>query len=332
MAKVFLLRQMSFAVHPRNTNIMNTIIITGANRGIGYEAALQLARLAPSEQIIIGSRDVATGKEAVQSIAQKTGHKHLKCMALDLGSLASVKSFALALAKDNARISALVNNAGGQNIGATRFTKDGFEETFGINHLGPFYLTHLLLPMMAEESSITFTASGAHDPAQRGAMEMERPVYSSAEELAHPAPARESQKTIGERRYTTSKLCNVLTTYELQRHLEGRSIRVNALDPGMVPGTGLARTYPAVVRFAWKNVLPVLRLFFRNVNSAQKSGINLANLAIGKQYRGYKGKYFEGAREIPSSADSYSRAYQTDLWETSLRLAGLKKEEAVLLA
>ncbi len=310
---------------------MNTIIITGANRGIGYEAALQLARLAPGEQIIIGSRNTTTGNEAAASIARKTGHKHLKCMALDLASLASIRSFVSALEKDGVRISALVNNAGGQNIGPTKFTKDGFEETFGINHVGPFYLTQLLLPLMAEESSITFTASGTHDPKQKTGME--HPAYTTAQELAHPAAATagEKQTTIGLRRYTTSKLCNVMTAYALQRHLEGTSIRVNAFDPGMVPGTGLARTYPPLLRAVWKYAMPVLRLFVRNVNSAQKSGAALANLAVAKEYRGYRGKYFEGAKEIDSSADSYNRAYQTDLWETSLRLTGLKKKEAASL-
>lgn len=306
---------------------MNTIIITGANRGIGYEAALQLIRLAPDEQIIIGSRSAKSGAEAVNSIARKTAHKHLKCMALDLASLSSIKSFALALAKDKVCISALVNNAGGQNIGPTKFTEDGFEETFGINHLGPFYLTHLLLPLMSKESSITFTASGAHDPSQTSGLAMEHPVYSTAQELAYPAATAESQKTVGERRYTTFKLCNVMTTYSLQRHLAGTSIRVNAFDPGMVPGTGLARTYPRVLRFVWKNVLPLMRVFMRNVNSAQKPGANLANLAVSKQYQGYNGKYFEGAKAIDSSKDSYNLEYQKNLWKTSLRLTGLQQEE-----
>lgn len=308
---------------------MNSIIITGANRGIGYECALQMARLAPNEQIIIACRNVVLGNEAVKSIKHKTGHQHLKCIPLDLASLKSIKDFATVFAKEKFnRIISLVNNAGLQNIGATKYTTDGFEETFGTNHLGPFYLTLLLLPLMTEEGSIIFTASGTHDPAQKSGVEP--PVYTSAEELANPKITDEKANVVGQRRYSTSKLCNIMTVYELQRHLQNTSICVNAFDPGMVPGTGLARTYPPLLQFLWKNVMPVLTLFMRNVNSVKKSGANLANVAFAKQFQHIKGKYFEGAKVIQSSQDSYNRAYQKDLWKTSLRLTNIKQQETSL--
>ena len=301
---------------------MNSIIITGGNRGIGYECALQMARLAPNEQIIIACRNAGLGNEAIKSIEHKTGHQHLKCIPLDLASLQSVKDFAAAFAKEkNNRIISLVNNAGLQNIGATKYTTDGFEETFGINHLGPFYLTHLLLPLMAENASITFTASGTHDPAQKTGVEP--PVYITAQELAYPEPRNEKPDVAGLRRYSTSKLCNIMTVYELQRHLQNTSIRVNAFDPGMVPGTGLARSYPPLLQFVWKNIMPVLTLLKRNVNNVKKSGANLANLAFGKQFQAFNGKYFEGTKVIQSSQDSYNRTFQTDLWQTSLRLTNI---------
>ncbi len=308
---------------------MNSIIITGANRGIGYECALQMARLAPHEQIIIACRDITSGNEAIKIIEHKTGHQHLKCIPLDLASLKSIKDFATVFAKEKYnRILSLVNNAGLQNIGATKYTADGFEETFGTNHLGPFYLTLLLLPLMAEEASVIFTASGTHDPAQKTGVEP--PVYTSAQELAYPNTTDEKANVVGQRRYSTSKLCKIMTVYELQRHLENTPIRVNAFDPGMVPGTGLARTYPPVLKFVWRYVMPLLSLFMRNVNTAKKSGTNLANVAFAKQFRHIKGKYFEGVTVIQSSHDSYNRAYQKDLWDTTLRLTKIKQQETSL--
>lgn len=308
---------------------MNSIIITGANRGIGYECALQMARLAPNEQIIIACRNVDLGNKAIESIEHKTGHQHLKCIPLDLASLKSIKDFASAFAKEKYnRIISLVNNAGLQNTGATKYTTDGFEETFGTNQLGPFYLTHLLLPLMAEKASITFTASGTHDPAQKTGVEP--PVFTTAQELAYPEMTNEKPITVGLRRYSTSKLCNIMTVYELHRRLANTSIRVNAFDPGMVPGTGLARTYPPILQFIWKNIMPALTLFKRNVNSVKKSGVNLANLAFAKQFQAFNGKYFEGTKVIQSSQDSYNRAFQTDLWQTCLRLTNIRQEEIML--
>jgi len=305
---------------------MNSIIITGANSGIGYECALQMAKIAPNEQLIIACRNVQSGNEAIQSIQKKTGHQHLKCISLDLASLKSIASFKETFSKEkNNRIVALVNNAGIQNIGETKYTSDGFEETFGVNHLGPFYLTLLLLPLMAKDASITFTASGTHDPAQKTGMPP--PVFKEAGLLAHPEKSTEKALTVGQRRYTTSKLCNVMTVYELQNHLDQTNIRVNAFDPGLVPGTGLARNYPPFLKFISDRIFPVLILFLHNVNSAKTSGTNLTNLAYADEYKQFKGKYFEGAKVIQSSQDSYNKEYQVDLWKTSVELMHVKQED-----
>jgi NAD(P)-dependent dehydrogenase (short-subunit alcohol dehydrogenase family) len=145
---------------------MKLIIITGANSGIGFECALQIARTAGDAQIILACRNVQSGKEAVKKIKYKTGNRNLVCWPLDLASLESVKHFASDFAKlPDPVISALINNAGGIFMGKTSYTADGFEMTFGTNHLGGFYLTLLLVPFIEENGSITFTSSGVHDPA-----------------------------------------------------------------------------------------------------------------------------------------------------------------------
>ncbi|MFC3365285.1 hypothetical protein ACFOG5_19080 [Pedobacter fastidiosus] len=121
-----------------------------------------------------------------------------------------------------------------------------------------------------------------------------------------------------------------MAVYQLQKHLENTSIRVNAFDPGLVPGTGLARTYPPLLKFMWNNIMPVLTLFRRNTNTAKKSGTNLANLAFAQQYKNLNGKYVEGTKVISSSKDSYNKSFQKDLWNTSIKLAHINQAETSL--
>lgn len=215
-----------------------------------------------------------------------------------------------------------------QNVGETIYTKDGFEETFGVNQLGPFYLTLLLLPCLTQDAHITFTASGTHDPKQKTGMAPA--VFINAELLAHPEKTREKEMTVGQRRYATSKLCTVMTVYKLQDHLSDTNIHVNGFDPGLVPGTGLARNYPPFLKFIFDKILPALILFVHNVRTAKTSGTNLANLAYAPDYKQFKGKYFEGKKEIPSSEDSYNPIYQKDLWDTSIRLSNIKQADTSL--
>ncbi len=305
---------------------MESIIITGATGGIGYECAMQMAEIAPNEQIIIACRNQQSGDKVIQNIKQKTGHKNIISMPLDLESLQSVRDFIVQFSKQpNNKIIALINNAGIQNVAKTQYTKEGFEVTFGVNHLASTYLTLLLLPFMDNNASITFTSSGTHDPKQKTGMEP--PIFKSAKELAYPTETNEKPLTVGQRRYTTTKLCNILMTYELQRKLSETNIRVNAFDPGFVPGTGLARNYPPFLRFISNEILPVLRFFVHNVNTAQVSGKRLANLAYADQYKNFKGKYFEGDKEINSSTDSYNKEYQNILWTSTIDLLGIEQNE-----
>ncbi|MFC2185720.1 SDR family NAD(P)-dependent oxidoreductase [Fulvivirgaceae bacterium LMO-SS25] len=298
---------------------MDSIIITGATSGIGFECALRMARIARNEQIIIPARNIKTGKEVVEKIKDETGHINLKCLELDLSSLQSIRQFSQTLSEENRlSISILINNAGIQNISKTQYTTDGFEQTFGVNHLGAFALTMQLLPFMKKDCHIIFTSSETHDPALK--KPIAPPVYTSAQELAFPKETSEKQTIIGQRRYSTSKLCNIMMTYELQERLKKTNIRVNAYDPGMTPGTGLAKTYPPVMRFLWKNVFPALTLLKSNINTPAQAGRNLANLAYSEKYKDLKGIYFSDGKVVKTSVDSYNKEFQKDLWKGSLRL------------
>ncbi|WP_236979669.1 SDR family NAD(P)-dependent oxidoreductase [Membranihabitans maritimus] len=298
---------------------MDSIIITGATSGIGFQCALQMARMAKNEQIIIPARNIKAGKEVIEKIKDKTGHNNLKYLELDLASLQSIRQFSEKLSKEKSlSISILLNNAGVQYIGKTQYTKDGFEQTFGVNHLGAFALTMQLLPFMKSDCHITFTSSETHDPALK--TPIEPPIYTTAQELAFPKETSEKQNIVGQRRYSTSKLCNIMTVYELQNRLQHTNIRVNAYDPGMTPGTGLAKTYSPVMRFLWKNIFPVLTLFKSNIHTPAQAGRNLANLAYSGKYKDLKGIYFSDGKVVRTSIDSYNKDFQKDLWNGSLEL------------
>ncbi len=167
---------------------------------------------------------------------------------MELSSLSSVRAFGQGFIsrEDLPPLRAIVCNAGLQVVGGTSYTEDGFETTFGVNHLGHFLLVNLLLKRLAAPARIVFVSSGTHDPKRRTGMSA--PRYLGAQALAHPHehpdPVEKSEAPgkLGRRRYTTSKLCNVLCSYELDRRLrrEGLStakapINVNAFDPGPCP-------------------------------------------------------------------------------------------------
>ncbi len=309
---------------------MKSIIITGANSGIGFECAMQMAKIAPNEQIVLACRNVQGGNEAIEKIKQKTNHQHLLCLPLDLASLQSVRDFKTTFSKSsNHVISTLVNNAGAifDKLG---YTKDGFEMTFGTNHLGGFYLTLLLLPFIEKNGSITFTASDTHDPTKKTGAGP--PVYTSAKDLAFPNKEEKTTLKTAQRRYSTSKLCNVLTAYVLQEKLLSKNIRVNAFDPGLTPGTGFLRSIPSFVRF-------VLTLYFRilvylkireNTNFPKTSGSRLANLAYAKEFQNLNGIYFSDGKVTKSSTDSYNKNYQLDLWKSSIELTGIQQQDTTI--
>ncbi|WP_428390463.1 SDR family NAD(P)-dependent oxidoreductase [Lichenicoccus sp.] len=301
-----------------------TIVVTGGNSGLGFECASALSA-DHNNVVVIACRDTARANQAAQKLRQGGGRVDVLC--LDLSSQPSIHAFVDAFrARTLPPLAGIVCNAGGQNVGAPARTAEGFEATFGVNHLGHYLLARLMLPDLAPGGRITFVTSNTHDPRQKTGMPA--PRYETAEALAHDLePGAEP----GKRRYTTSKLCNIYTAYELAGHLAAspdprlQSIRVNAFDPGMMPGTGLAQTYPPVLRFAWHYVLPVLTLFKRNVNTPARSGRRLARLAAGSEANA-TGKYFSDGHETLSSALSLDRAKALDLWNSSADMTRLPRD------
>jgi light-dependent protochlorophyllide reductase len=309
-----------------------TVIITGGNTGLGYQCAKAILKSDSFFHILIACRNPDKAANAIEKLKKETGSSNITSIKLDLSSLSSVRKFTDEFA--NAKLPplhAVVCNAGMQSLSRTSFTEDGYEITFGVNHLGHFLLVNKLLKIFAEPGRIVFVSSGTHDPEQKTGMP--EPLYISAKLLAHPADNNENFGLIGRRNYTTSKLCNIYSTYELAKRIAnetGKKITVNAFDPGMLPGTGLARDYGIVSRFIWKYIFPVMTLFVRNVNSVSKSGNALASLVTNPKLNETTGKYFEGENEIKSSNLSYSKINAQDLWNTSIELTKLQKDETIL--
>lgn len=323
------------------TKYTSTILITGGTAGLGYEAALSLARHFPtSHQIIIASR---TDKDAAATkINQTLKQSNTVFLPLDLSNPDSISSFAKTITSQYPKITHLLLNAGLQFPGGLEFfqPENGkkIEKTFQVNHLGHAQLFFLLLPHLSQDLHLVITSSGTHDPAQKSGLPDAN--YTTAEEVAVPDSQKANKD--GRERYATSKLCNVLWTYALERRAKSSSAaaagaagkeggkegwKVNAFDPGLIPGTGLAREYPALLRFIWLHIfpriIPVLKMLFKtgNIHTAKESGGNLARLAIGEDERGgdsvkgASGKYWEGRKVIRSSEVSYDEGKQEDLWK-----------------
>jgi len=306
-----------------------TVIITGGNSGLGYECAKTIANSRQSWHIVVAGRSQQRISAAAQQLAAIAPDSQVEALILDLASLKSVRKFAQDFAaRGLPPLRALVCNAGIQVVSGTTYTEDGFETTFGVNHLGHFLLANLLLKHLAAPARIVVVSSDTHDPAQRTGMP--EPRYATAAALAWPERSADSPSTaedantVGRRRYTTSKLCNLYFTYELSRRLEKQGlstnlkpVTVNAFNPGMMPGTGLARDYHPLMRFAWNYLLPVIRPIagsFMPMNSASESGQALARLVLDPSLESISGKYYSGLKEKLSSKESYDGQKALELW------------------
>lgn len=162
------------------------------------------------------------------------------------------------------------------------------------------------------------------------------PIYENARLLAYPNETNKNANKglVGRRRYTTSKLCNIYCMYEMVDRLNrmtSKNITINAFDPGLMPETGLARNYHPFPKFILKYIIGFLVIFPVNINAITKSGKALASLITDNQLKNISGKYFEGRKIIKTSALSYNKKNQKDLWNVSAKLADLQKDETILL-
>jgi NAD(P)-dependent dehydrogenase (short-subunit alcohol dehydrogenase family) len=291
-----------------------TVLITGGTSGLGLRTAQEIARDG-SWKVVVTGTDPARAAAAGAELGG-TG------MTLDLGSLRDVRRFADEYrAAGHPPLEALVLNAGIQHINGLVRSQDGFEATFAVNHLGHFLLANLLLYEIPPGGRVIVVASDTHDPAQSTGMP--EPRFGRAIELARPPAGWEGDDPpalAGRRRYTTSKLCNVMFAREAAGRWATRGITVASFNPGLMPGTGLARDYPAYQRLAWRYVMPLLTLVRKGINTPGTSGRALARLATDQRLEIPAGSYFSGETVIASSAESMDDAKAQELWRASEEL------------
>src|ERR1700729_366368 len=208
-----------------------TFLVTGGNTGIGLSTATELARR--GGRVYIGCRSMAAGEAAVATIKSASDSRDVWLLPLDLSSLTSVRACAAAFLARGEPLHVLVNNAG---LGGQRgLTVDGFELHFGVNHLGHYALTLLLLDRL--------TASG---PDAR-IVNVSSAAHYGAPGIDFDALRRRTASFTGQREYAVSKLCNVLFTQELTRRLDGSGVSAHALHPGVV-ASDIWRRVPRLVR------------------------------------------------------------------------------------
>ena len=283
-------------------------VITGATRGLGLHTAEAIAA-GGGWTPVLAVRDVAAGR----AVAARTAGA---VVGLDLADLASVRAAAAQLASEHAPIDALVLNAGLQVTRADRATADGFELTFGVNHLGHFLLTRLLLDAgaLAPGARIVVVASGTHFGTFRKAGVFPAPRWRDPRALARPDGGS------GQVAYSTSKLANVLFALEAARRLP--NVTVDVFDPGIMPDTGLARDYPPRAQAIYARLVPLLRLL-PFVERPQDAGRRLARVATDPALAGATGRYFEGKRVIEPSPTARDPRLAAELWAASEELVGL---------
>ena len=202
-----------------------TVIITGGNTGIGKETAIDLAKR--NARVILACRSQEKGKKAEMDVRRESGSSNVHFHQLDLASLASIKKFAKEILLEESRIDILINNAGVMYCAFGK-TEDGFETQFGVNHLGHFLLTNLLLDKIkqAPEGRIVTVSSLGHTYASKFDLDT---INSEAHYSPYDA-------------YFKSKLANVLFTKALAKRLTGTNVTANSLHPGAV-ATELGRHF-----------------------------------------------------------------------------------------
>ncbi|MFT6269657.1 MAG: NAD(P)-dependent dehydrogenase (short-subunit alcohol dehydrogenase family) [Alphaproteobacteria bacterium] len=283
-----------------------TIFVTGANTGLGFAAAKILA--GKGARVLLGCRSLSKAQAAKDDIQKAFPSADLAIIELDLGSLASIQKAAQQINQES-RLDVLINNAGIM-VPPLEYTQDGFESQFGVNHLGPFALTSLLLDKICAtpNARIVSTASLAH---RRGE------IYFD------DINAKESYSAF--KRYAQSKIANLYFGYELQRRLTAKGDKTISLvvHPG-VADTELSRYIPKPFML----FMPVLALWF---NSAEQGAwptlcaATMEGVKGGEYYGPSKRSGIAGpAIKVKSTRRSHNKEIARKLWDLSVEMTGIK--------
>ncbi len=268
-----------------------TCVITGATSGIGLATARSLVN--QGAHVVLACRDAARGEKARSEITGAGSAGRVEVMPLDLASQRSIRAFADTFRAKHNRLDVLVNNAAIVPL-RRETTADGFEMQFGVNHLGPFLLTHVLLDALraAAPSRIVTVASTVHHGATLDFDDLQSEKRYRVMDV-----------------YGRSKLANVMFTYALARRLEGSRVTSNCLHPGVVRSR-ITRDLPTLLQ-------PLVRVAGAFMLSPESGARTSAYLAASRDVDGVTGKYFDKCREARSSRVSHDVDAQERLWTLS---------------
>lgn len=279
-----------------------TALVTGSTSGIGLVTARELA--VRGARVVVVGRDADRAERARAAIhlaAGPTANVHVKCT--DLSLLQNVRQLAEELQRELSQLDILVNNAGIMP-GPHTLTAEGHEVSWATNHLAPYALTNLLLPLLdaAGQARVVTVSSVAH---WLGEIEPDRAVRNN--------PEKYSWLTA----YADSKLANILFTKELAHRLDLTGITANCLHPGMV-NTGLIRPGSSpVMRVLWQAAKPLMV-------SAEQGARTSVYLATAPELAGVSGRYFAGLRPARCSGRAQNIAEASRLWRISAEETGIE--------
>lgn len=289
------------------------IIVTGANTGIGYEAALDFAKRGAN--LILACRNETLGNEAVEKIKVESKNDNVQLEQLDLGSLANTRAFAERILTKWDRLDILVNNAGLAGVDY-KVTPDGFETHFQVNYLSHYLLTRLLLDLLKKSapSRIINVSSKAHTLTTMNwdDLQYEKTAYGMGGWLC----------------YGQSKLAQILNAFELAKRLDGTSVTAVSLHPGVV-STDIWRNRveesSGSKKFMMKLMKPMVKLFGLNRADGAKTTIYCAT---SDQVPSQNGKYFAECKVETRPKEVKDYAFDPEsaskLWDISAKLVGLE--------
>jgi NAD(P)-dependent dehydrogenase (short-subunit alcohol dehydrogenase family) len=280
-----------------------TCLVTGATHGIGLVTARALA--AAGATVLLHGRDAELGAAVAADVARTSGNSAVRFVRADFMHLDEVRELAEQLAR-LPRLDVLVNNAGLIDAGGRRATAEGYDATFGVNHLAPFLLTNLLLPKLEQSAParVVVVASEAH----------RRAGWLDFDDLmnARVGPLRA---------YARSKLANLLFVRALARRLRGSAVTVNAAHPGFVRSQ-LFRDFRGPLRLLFATAL---RPFMRSLGQGARTSIYLAD---SPEVEGESGGYYRDCRRLEPSAAALCPEAAARLWSESVRLTALTSVRA----